>query len=195
MARTYRSDTQAASALLREFPNLARSEWSIKSWADDNYQCIAWAECRTDRKSWPAPGYTWPEGLPLADPDVTATVDHFIPRFALLGYMPCGLDKSFQLGYQKVAIYANDVGVTHMARQRFFGGGWFSKPGEMEDIFHPNLEDIEGETSATARKYGKVVLVLKRSWWKALVNLDVFRCSWEHLKSWTSRRISGHEFR
>jgi len=55
-----------------------------------------------------------------------------------------------------------------MARQRLFGLGWLSKLGDCEDIYHRKLEDVEGDTSVTAQQYGKVVLVLKRSWWSAI---------------------------
>jgi hypothetical protein len=194
MARLYRSDKEARAAFITEFPNLRIAKWSIKSCWDDDYQCIAWAECYTDRKSWPGVGYTWPEGLPRADPPEAATEDHFVQRFALLGYKQCGLDSSFEIGYQKVAIYANDQGVTHMARQHLLGRGWLSKTGKMEDILHPNLEDIEGDRSILAGQYGTVTLILKRSWWSALISLCLFRGLWADIKFWLSRRVYNYSF-
>lgn len=191
MPRRYRSYDQARAAFVLEFPNLANSKFKIKSPWDDDYQCIAWAECYTDRKSWPGTGYTWPEGLPLADPPETATEEHFILRFSELGYKPCGLDSSFQFGYQKVAIYANNMGVTHMARQQIAGTGWLSKAGRMGDILHPKLEDMEGEMSVEAFEYGKVSLILKRSWWRALIHLCLFRCLWNALRFWVYRLSEG----
>ena len=192
MARLYRSDEEARVAFIAEFPKLDSAKWSIKSPWDDDYQCIAWAECYIDRKSWPGSGYIWPERLPRADPPEAAPKDHFIQRFALLGYKPCGLDDSFEVGYQKVAIYANDQGVTHMARQHLLGRGWLSKPGVMEDILHANLEDIEGDTSKLAGQYGEVTLVLKRTWLSALVRLCLFRCLWFGLKFWLCRLATNH---
>lgn len=187
MSRRYRSHDETRVAFLSEFPTLDYGNIIVKSPGDDDYQCIAWAECYTDRKSWPGSGYTWPEGLPLADPPESATTGHFVLRFSRLGYKPCGLDRSYEFGYQKVAIYANDQGVTHMARQHLFGLGWLSKPGRMEDIFHRNLEDLEGEMSITALQYGKVTLILKRTWWSALVRLCLFRCMWNTFKFWLYR--------
>jgi hypothetical protein len=187
MPRQYRDIGEIRASLLSELPGTPFNTLVIKSPWDDDYRCIAWAECYTDRVSWPAEGHAWPKGLPLVDPPDAATVEHFLPRFSLLGYKPCGLDDSFEFGYQKVAIYANDLGVTHMARQRLLGAGWLSKLGKMEDVLHPNLADLEGDTSATARQYGKVVLILKRTWWSATVKLCIFRCMWHAFKFWLYR--------
>jgi hypothetical protein len=176
---------------LRNFPNLANAQLSIKSPLDDSYQCIAWAECHTDRRSWPSHyGSIWPQGMPLADPPEEAPVDYFVQRFSLLGYTPCYLDDKFEIGYQKVAIYANDIGVTHMARQHFFGRGWLSKAGDLEDILLRNLCDLEGDMSPLARTYGKVQLILKRTWWSALIHLCVFRCMLNSCKFWLSRMMN-----
>jgi hypothetical protein len=195
MSRRYRNDEEARAAFVLRFPNLADADFIIKSPWDDDYQCIAWAECYTDRKSWPGPGYAWPEGLPIADPPETATKDHFIQRFSRLGYKPCGLDRSFEFGYQKVAIYANDMGVTHMARQHIAGFGWLSKAGRMGDILHRNLEDIEGDMSVDAQKYGRVEIILKRTWWSALVRLCLFRCFWAAFKFWLYRLVHSYNMR
>lgn len=187
MARLYRNIDEIRAVFLLKFPRIPFNTLAIKSPADDGYQCIAWAEGFTDRQSWPAKDYAWPKGLPLADPAEAATIDHFLPRFSLLGYKPCGLNDSFELGYQKVALYANDQGVTHMARQHFLGMGWLSKLGDMEDILHRNLADIEGEMSVAASQYGRVVMVLKRSWWNAIVKLCLFRSAWSAFKLWMYR--------
>jgi hypothetical protein len=195
MARLYRNPKQVQDEFIGVFPKLANVDWCIKSPWDDDYQCVAWAECRTDRKSWPGAGYVWPEGLPQANPPQTAREDHFVQRFGLLGYKPCGLDRSFEIGYQKVAIYANDLGVTHMARQHFLGRGWLSKAGSMEDILHPNLEDIEGDTSIFANQYGKVTLILKRTWWKAFTSLSLFRCLLAAFKFRLHQCVHGYAFR
>jgi hypothetical protein len=187
MARVYRDVNKVRAELVLKFPRIPFDTLLIKSPSDDDYQCIAWSEGYTDRLSWPAEGYSWPTGLPLADPPEMATVDHFLLRFSLLGYRPCGLDDSFEFGYQKVAIYVNDQGVTHMARQHLLGLGWLSKLGDMEDILHRNLEDIEGEMSVAGYEYGRVAMVLKRTWWSAIVKLCLFRCIWNAFKFWLYR--------
>jgi hypothetical protein len=117
---------------------------------------------------WPHSDYRWFPGAPLfGGIDVEATPEYFIAGFSKIGYKSCK-SKRFHPGFQKVAIYANDIGVTHMARQRFFWRGWLSKLGDWEDIYHAKLEDVEGDMSATAHQYGKVVCILKRSWWAAI---------------------------
>jgi hypothetical protein len=100
--------------------------------------------------------------------------------FKTLGYEPCGNAK-FSFGYEKVAIYADrDLTPTHMARQRLFGGGWLSKLGDYEDIYHRQLRDVEGDSSPLSTEYGTVVQYLKRSWLKTL-------------KHWRARRKAANE--
>jgi hypothetical protein len=167
VARRFRPTHLATPFLYRDFPNLRYARWRIRSPFDDEYQCIAWAAWYVDRRMWPHEDYSWFPGAPLFQGiDKEATPEYFVAGFATIGYMPC-MSRSFQLGFQKVAIYANDVGVTHMARQRALGG-WSSKLGDWEDIYHAKLEDIEGDISAMANQYGRVVQVLRRSWWSAI---------------------------
>lgn len=177
--------------MLRAFPRLRKKRnWRLCSPRSDTYQCIAWAACRTDNKWWPVrhAQFHWPPGLPritpLPDPWAPwppAPVSYFVQGFATLGYKPCSR-REFEFWYQKVAIYANNYGVTHMARQRFFGRGWISKPGELEDIIHKDLRDIEGDMATAASTYGEVNQILKRSWWCAVRNGCFFRCFWHSLK-------------
>ena len=74
-----------------------------------------------------------------------------------------------------------------MARQHIFGIGWLSKPGKMEDVLHKKLADLEGAMSIAAFEYGKVVLILKRSWWSAMVKLCILRCLWHAFDFWIYR--------
>jgi hypothetical protein len=169
VTQRFRTTHEAIPFLYHNFPNLRDAKWRIKSPCDDVYQCIAWAAWYTDRYMWPHQDYWWFPGTPLfAGFDYEATPDYFIAGFSSIGYRPC-TSRKFEFGFQKVAIYANDAGVTHMARQRLFGFGWLSKLGTRdEDIYHAELGDIEGEMSATAGQYGRVVQVLRRSWWAAI---------------------------
>jgi hypothetical protein len=106
------------------------------------------------------PEVYWPPQLPIGD----ESVENFANAFALQGYERCD-NFDFEVGYQKVAIYAifaNGVWNTkHMARQHFLGRGWLSKVGFAEDILHAELSDVEGYL------YGTVVQVLRRGWWTA----------------------------
>jgi len=74
-----------------------------------------------------------------------------------------------------------------MARQHFLGRGWLSKPGELEDIVHAELGDVEGDMAAMAWQYGQVTQILKRSWWAAIVNSCLFRCMWGAFTFWLYR--------
>jgi hypothetical protein len=185
---------QVRSDIEKAFPNLASVDWKITSPSDDAYQCIAWAACYTDRDMWPSsPPYWWFQSwcsrnhrLPLATIPEEAPVEYFVRGFKLLGYESCE-SRSFEFGYQKVAIYANDVGVTHMARQHFLGLGWLSKLGHWEDIRHRNLEDVEGDMSPMALAYGRVTQILRRSWWDAVIRFCIFRSSWAAFRFWLYR--------
>ncbi len=185
MPSVFRSDTVVRREMEAFFPGLTNSRWSIKSPFNDTYQCVAWAACRTDRRWWPTDislqAY-WPPGAPVEE-----TVAAFCGAFAILGYRKC--DRSdFEVGYQKVAIYALSNGhVTHMARQHFWGRGWLSKPGNLEDILHSDLGSIEGNPAPMSNEYGKVVQILKRSWWDALLSLCLLRCLWNAAKFYIYR--------
>lgn len=174
MPPTFRSD--AHSLVEAQFPKLKGRKWSIKSPFDDEYKCIAWAACCTTHHWWPSTAAFWP--LPVSFPP-DETIVAFIRAFETLGYQPCG-NARFEFGFQKVAIYAgSDGNVRHMARQRFWGRGWLSKAGVMEDIAHPDLESIEGDPIPGSFEYGEVRQILKRSWLSILrtpCNCSRLRC-------------------
>ncbi len=189
MPPVFRPAILVRAELEATFRNLANVRWSIKSPYDDTYQCIAWAACRTDRKWWPVDIFPQPPAhfyWPVEPVD--ETVDSFVQALATLGYNPCE-NSSFEFGYQKLAIYAaDDMSVRHMARQEFFGRGWLSKPGKLEDILHPDLASIEGDPSPTSlNEYGRVRQILKRTWWSAFIRLCLFRCLWAAFKFWLYR--------
>jgi hypothetical protein len=191
MALIFRSATEARDQLHRELPSLATASWHIKSPLDTNYQCIAWAACRTDRAWWPwdHPRYYWPPGFRKFPVYSAVPVDSFAELFEKkFGYRRCQ-SSAFEFGYQKVVIYANALGVTHMARQHFWGLGWLSKLGDEEDILHSQLADVEGDIAPMAQQYGRVAQIMKRSWWAALIRLCLFRSCWASLKFWFYRRV------
>ena len=127
----------------------------------------------------------WPSGIPHDE-----KVETFALAFRRMGYEPCGKDASFEFGYQKVAIYAwDEETTTHMARQRFLGNGWLSKPGTCEDIVHETLECIGTDPPHQGDDYGEVSLILKRSWWRAFVKGCLFRCWFHSVKFLVQRGI------
>ena len=91
----------------------------------------------------------WPLGVPKTD-----QVDSFVSAFAGLRYELCD-SGDFQEGFEKVAIFAKDYLVTHMALQ-LPSGNWTSKLGGSVDIEHEALEALEGSN------YGAVVQFMRR---------------------------------
>jgi hypothetical protein len=134
----------------RYFPRLNRSNYKIKSPATPTYNCIAWAADSTTRPWWPLrPNWHWPAGVPSQE-----TLDAFISAFVTLGYEPC-VSPSLELGYEKIAIFADGPLPKHAARQ-LPSGMWTSKLGSAEDIEHAALDLLEGVT------YGRVAAILCR---------------------------------
>lgn len=119
---------------------------------DDVYNCIAWAAGVANEWWWPLENPAeahWPDGLPRV-----RTLEAFRAVFATLRYVVCP-GEDLELGFEKVAFFADTLGrPTHAARQ-LISGRWTSKLGKAEDIEH-DLHDLEGDL------YGIVVLVMKR---------------------------------
>lgn len=139
--------------LARIFPQLESAPYKVTSPEDVKYNCVAWAagpgEVR--RKWWPAPSpfYYWP-----VEPR-EETVAGFIRAFGQLGYAVCDTG-DLEPGYERLAVYADETDTpTHMARQ-LPTGHWTSKLGELEDIQHVGLDQLN------CRDYGRVVRFLKR---------------------------------
>lgn len=133
--------------LERDFPRLRHSPWERTSPATDMYNCIAWAA--DDKENWWDPEQYWPEDAPRE-----CSVEAYVAAFATLGYEPCGLDVAFDTSYDRVVIYADDGGPTHMARQ-LADGRWTSKCGYGQDITH-TLDGLSGDM------YGRPILALRR---------------------------------
>jgi hypothetical protein len=134
-----------------EFPNLSLSDYTITSCATPKYNCVSWAVGDIGRK-WVSgavvKGYYWPPGV--GDDDLP---DQWAEIFRRHGYEETD-DRSYEVGFEKIAIYADSEGASHVARQ-IQDGKWSSKLGNLSDIEHAHLEVLE-ET------YGKVDRVMKR---------------------------------
>jgi hypothetical protein len=134
--------------LLQIFPNLRNCPHRVTSPITEDYNCIAWAAGDTDNWWWPSPFDYWP-----VEPR-EATADGFIVAFRTLGYEPCA-DGNLEAGFEKVALYFNATGPTHMARQ-LVDGKWTSKLGKAWDIEHATLEGVGNGG------YGAAVVFMKR---------------------------------
>lgn len=160
MAEVWRPLPDVRDHIERIFPRLTGTCWRPKSPQNDGYNCFAWGACDSTQWWEPHPLHWY---WPIAEREYS--IPNFVEAFRARGFEPCGLDSSFEIGYQKIAIYADeDEFPTHIARQHLLGIGWLSKLGPLEDIFHRRLHDLEGSKARTSQEYGEVALILKRSW-------------------------------
>lgn len=134
-----------------EFPTLSQADYTITSCATPKYNCVSWAVGDIDQK-WVSGacvrGYYWPPGV--GDDD---TPDQWADVFKLHGYEVTD-NRDHEKGFEKVAIYADVEGASHVARQ-LQDGNWSSKLGNLSDIEHAKLDVLQDT-------YGDVVRVLKR---------------------------------
>lgn len=132
------------------FPKLTDQNHSISSPATEDYNCVAWAYEVSNKKMWPGhPDYYWP-------PDVTG-VDNLRTLMQLYldaGYEECDNGQR-EDEFKKVAIYVNQEGPKHVARQ-LESGRWTSKLGSLEDIEHDTLDILE------CKDYGKATVFLRK---------------------------------
>jgi hypothetical protein len=134
------------------FPKLANAPFQITSPPDRTYNCIAWTAGVTNVRWWPledAEDAHWPDAVARVE-----TVEAFQAAFASLGYVVCP-GEDLESGFEKVALFADSLGLPSHAARQLPSGRWTSKLGKAEDIEH-DLRDLEGDI------YGSVVLVMKR---------------------------------
>jgi hypothetical protein len=132
-----------------ELPRLTADNYNETSPASWAYNCIAWAAGATDKWWWPAHGRYWPPDAPLEE-----TITAFLAVFAKLNYSSVST-ADFEVGVEKIVLYAVAERPTHAARQ-LSNGIWTSKLGPSIDIEHATPDDVAGGT------YGEVVAVLGR---------------------------------
>ena len=134
-------------------PNLISDGGKKTSEKDPAYNCIAWAAKRDTEWWWQPGGGTgiyWPQNVPD-----DFSFECFVQLFESLGYERCE-DLSFELLFEKVAIYAHSDGeFSHVAKE-LNSGFWTSKLGPDEDIQHNSPRGLEDQS------YGAVKQVLKR---------------------------------
>lgn len=134
--------------LRRLFPRLFGNEYQLTSKKSRRYNCLAWALGANDVWWDAGVGGAWPDGVP-DDGSVLAAI-RFFEHF---GYT-CAADAELKEGLLKIAIYGDDQGYTHAARQ-LANGRWSSKLGKLQDIEHHKLESLFG------RRYGTVVQIME----------------------------------
>lgn len=130
-------------------------EYRVTSPRCTSYNCVAWA--LADQTHWvqaevssdPVIAYYWPAGVQSGD-----TLEAWIGLFEFHGFKRCD-DGIVEDGVTKLAIYCDDEGVSHVARQ-LTSGWWASKLGKNVDIEHRSYEELEGDY------YGRVTVFMKR---------------------------------
>jgi hypothetical protein len=137
--------------LSHKHPKLTLDNHIVQSRATGDYNCVAWALGNED--DWYEPGgrsgTTWPADI--ADSD---GIGPYVQLFAVSGYEEC-LTDGFEDGFEKIAIYGDDEGFLHAARQ-LPNGWWASKLGIRHDIDHLTLAVLEDDD------YGHVLMVMRR---------------------------------
>jgi hypothetical protein len=137
------------SQKLHFFPNIRPHNHSITSEETVGkkviYNCVGWAALADTKKWWEAgngPDYYWPAGV-LDD----GSLQSYEELFAFFGYRPCSSER-LEIAYEKISLYSDAAGFTHVAYQLFYG--WTSKLGGWEDIRHKSLSALEGGDYGTA---------------------------------------------
>lgn len=137
--------------LEKAFPGLRATSYEVTSPPDPRYNCIAWAA--GDQSLWwepiRRPPYTWPSNVPFE-----FTLSALAKSFIATGYAKCESDV-LEPGFEKVALFTDEVGNLKHAARQVASGQWTSKLGQNVDIEH-DLRGLEGD------EYGCVELILKR---------------------------------
>ena len=127
----------------RDFPKLNWQTFEEKSEATFKYNCIAFAVCDESQPWWPnRDDHYWPseeEGIRTKE-----TVAAFIAAYGTKRYFACGKDDSLEVGFEKIAIYANPERKNpHMQRVNdpMEDGG---VNGGGIDIWHDSLAEVDG---------------------------------------------------
>ena len=146
------------SAVEIRFPCLEGRDYAVTSDNTDVYNCIAWALGESDRRWDPytTGGDYWPDDLPRDD-----ALSTFVALFEYLGFAECG-GLEPEEGIERIAIYAEGDRFTHVARQ-LDSGRWTSKLGDLWDIEHEQLEDLEKPTgNQRGQHYGEAKVIMCR---------------------------------
>jgi len=142
-----------------KFPNMTPSNHRKASDPTTACNCIAYAAGDYAQK-WDCPpmpncGRYWPPGA-VQGPEINA----LISAFEAIGYVICD-NGNLELGFEKVALYADDDGEWQHAAKQCKDGTWTSKLGYAEDIRHTTPAVVETPSYGDPG-YGRVVQYMKR---------------------------------
>lgn len=124
------------SVIEKQFPKVRRQGYKITSIETLDYNCFAWVVGITTQ--WWSPeiedGYHWPKNTPRK-----LEVKTFLKLYELNGgYVPCG-NSEFENGFEKIALYANDLGQPTHAAKQLESGKWTSKLGGWKRILESRI--------------------------------------------------------
>ncbi len=141
----------------RDFPKLVANGYEKTSEDDIVYNCIA--HTAGDKSNWwecypwgpvDIPGYYWPPNAKIG-----LELEALVSVYETLGYVLCD-GPELEMGFEKVALYANENSEWRHAAKQLPDGKWSSKLGEIEDVSHANPDDVSNDIN------GNVSLYIKR---------------------------------
>ena len=132
------------------FPNLRNEGFTVVDPPSDLYNCIAYAAGDTSRWWDHTPRRYWPPHATRS-----ARIESLQEVFAGLGFAECD-DGRLEAGYQKVALYEDDVEYQHASIQ-MPNGAWRSKMGPGPVIEHRDPESLSGGP------YGNATIHMRRA--------------------------------
>ena len=133
------------------FPSLKADGYDKSSEYDEAYNCFAFATSETTKRIDPSgdPDCVWPNDI-LQTPFLTSFIEYYRSK----GFVICD-NGDPEIGFEKIALYKNDVEYAMHAARLLPSGYWTSKIGDFEDIVHKKIESLEGY-------YGRVAKFMKR---------------------------------
>jgi hypothetical protein len=114
-------------SIISAFPNLNQfPPFLITSPFNPRYNCVAYAYGKYDNGMWPNHNdYWWPPQIPNE-----MTIRAFQALFESIAFNVCG-DGSFEPGYLKIAIFADNNNIPTHAAKQLDNGFWSSKLGRV----------------------------------------------------------------
>ena len=149
--------------LLCRLPGLEGTSFEVTSTPTAEYNCAIWA-CKHEWALgerdvfWShreGKGYYWPPEVERGP-----SVDCYMKAFETESFEACA-DGSLEAGTEKIAVFGDDDGFTHVARQ-LEDGTWTSKLGSDCDISH-ELQALVAKRSPRANyRYGSIAGYMRR---------------------------------
>ena len=141
------------------FPNARGTRLEITSEIDVNYNCASWALDQQNRwwEPWglllpaPPPEIHWPDGLPH-----DSKLQTYVRFFELHGFEVTN-NEAPEVGFIKIALYAENGEFRHVARQKT-ATKWTSKIGRQEDISH----ELNALENSGQYAYGTVAVFMRK---------------------------------